>query len=73
MASEITMTIEKKFGNVGNKYQLNLISWNGAIPKYDLRNWYKDKEGNDKYSKGVTLTANELRELKALLNTMTEI
>ena len=71
--SEITRTIEKKLGNIGNKIQLNLISWNGAVPKYDLRNWYTDKNGNDKYSKGVTLTTNELRELKALLNTMTEI
>ena len=71
--SEITMTIEKKLGNIGNKLQLNLISWNGAVPKYDLRNWYTDKNGNDKYSKGVTLTTNELRELKALLNTMNEI
>lgn len=70
MAKEITMEIKKRFGNIGNKYQLNLISWNGAAAKYDLRNWFTDRDGNEKFSKGITLTGDELKELKNLLNTM---
>ena len=34
--------------------ELNLISWNGKEPKYDLREW--DPE-HGKMGKGVTLTA----------------
>ncbi|WP_156288720.1 YdbC family protein [Oceanobacillus salinisoli] len=44
--------------------ELNLISWNGRDPKYDLRDWAPDK---DKMGKGVTLTKEELLNLKATL------
>ena len=44
--------------------ELNLISWNDAAPKYDLRDWAPDHE---KMGKGVTLTAAEVKELKKLL------
>ena len=40
-AAEITMEIKKEFGKVGDKLRLNLISWNGGEPKYDLRNWWE--------------------------------
>ena len=66
--NEVTMEIKKEFGNVGEKLRLNLVSWNGADPKYDLRNWYEDKSGNLKYGKGITLTAQELAGLKELIN-----
>ncbi|MFC2947091.1 YdbC family protein [Virgibacillus sediminis] len=49
----------------GWKKELNLISWNGREPKYDLRDWAPDKE---KMGKGVTLTEEEIRNLKELLN-----
>ena len=65
--NEITMEITKKIGKVGEKMQLNMISWNGAAPKYDLRNWYTDKNGVEKYAKGITMTHEELMELKNLL------
>jgi hypothetical protein len=45
--------------------ELNLISWNGKEPKYDLREWAPEHE---KMGKGVTLTLDELKELKDLLN-----
>ena len=48
----------------GWRKELNLISWNDAAPKYDLRDWAPDHE---KMGKGVTLTADELAELKELL------
>jgi hypothetical protein len=45
---------------------MNLISWNGREPKYDLRDW--DPE-HQKMGKGVTLTEEELKKLKELLKT----
>lgn len=49
----------------GWKKELNLISWNGGAPKYDIREWSPDHE---KMGKGVTLTADEIAELKILLD-----
>lgn len=37
--------------------EVNLISWNNASPKYDIRDWAPD---HDKMSKGITLTKEEL-------------
>ncbi|WP_032123059.1 YdbC family protein [Clostridium amazonitimonense] len=51
----------------GWKKELNLISWNDKEAKYDLRDW--DSE-HKKMGKGVTLSAEELKELKELLNGM---
>ena len=31
-------------GSKGWKKELNLISWNGAAPKYDLRDWSPEHE-----------------------------
>lgn len=44
--------------------ELNVISWNGKEPKYDLRDWAPNKE---KMGKGITLTEAELDALKKLL------
>ena len=49
----------------GWKKELNLISWNGREPKYDLREWSED---HTKMGKGVTLTLDELQTLKESLN-----
>ena len=48
----------------GWRKELNLVSWNGANPKYDLRDWAPDHE---KMGKGITLTEEELRELKSII------
>ncbi|MGY0694437.1 YdbC family protein [Virgibacillus sp. FSP13] len=45
--------------------ELNFISWNGREPKYDLRDWAPNKE---KMGKGVTLTEEELSNLKVALS-----
>ncbi|MCB5935892.1 MAG: PC4/YdbC family ssDNA-binding protein [Caldibacillus thermoamylovorans] len=45
--------------------ELNVISWNGKEPKYDLRDWAPNKE---KIGKGITLTQAELDVLKSLLH-----
>lgn len=47
--------------------ELNLISWNGREPKYDLRDWAPD---HAKMGKGVTLSMEELKKLRVLLNGM---
>ena len=48
----------------GWQKELNKISWNGAEPKYDIRDWAPDHE---KMGKGVTLTEEEAQKLKELL------
>lgn len=45
--------------------ELNLISWNGKSAKYDLRDWAPEHE---KMGKGITLTIEELKSLKDILN-----
>lgn len=45
--------------------ELNLISWNAKEPKYDLREW---DPAHEKMGKGVTLTVDELKKLRAILN-----
>ena len=45
--------------------ELTLISWNGAAPKYDIRDWAPEHE---KMGKGVTLTAEEVQKLKEILS-----
>ena len=51
-------------GSKGWKKELNKISWNGAEPKYDIRDWAPNHE---KMGKGVTLTKEEAAKLKELL------
>ena len=47
--------------------ELNLISQNNREAKYDLRDWAPD---HAKMGKGITLSIDELRQLKNLLNNM---
>lgn len=51
-------------GSKGWRKELNKISWNGAEPKYDIRDWAPEHE---KMGKGVTLTEDEAVKLKELL------
>lgn len=53
----------------GWKRELNLVSWNGREPKFDLRDWSPD---HTKMGKGVTLTNEEIDGLRELLNKMAE-
>ena len=48
----------------GWKRELNLVSWNGSEPKYDLRDWSPDHE---KMGKGISLNAEEIKKLRDLL------
>ena len=49
----------------GWRKELNLISWNGATPKYDIREWAPEHE---KMGKGVTLTEGGQVALKKLIS-----
>ena len=51
----------------GYTKEINLVSWNGAEPKYDIRNWHPDRE---KCGKGITL--NE-EEAQALMDALKEV
>jgi hypothetical protein len=44
-----------------------LISWNDREPKYDIRDWAPEHE---KMGKGLTLSVEELKKLRDLLNEM---
>ncbi|HHV19175.1 MAG: PC4/YdbC family ssDNA-binding protein [Tepidanaerobacteraceae bacterium] len=70
--AEINFQIIKTLGILsespkGWTKELNLISWNERKPKYDLRDWDPEHE---KMGKGVTLSFDELKKLKEILNDM---
>lgn len=51
----------------GWRKELNLISWNGRPPKFDLREWAPNHE---KMGKGITLTNEEFAELSKTIKSM---
>ncbi len=51
----------------GWRKEINLVSWNGGEPKYDIRDWAPEHE---KMGKGTTLTKDEAMKLKEILNTI---
>ena len=70
--ADIKFEIKETLGEIaesakGWKKELNIISWNGKEAKYDLREWSPDHE---KMGKGVTLTNDELKSLRDLLNSI---
>ena len=67
--AEVTFEIMQTIGILstspkGWTKELNLISWNGKGPKFDIRDWAPNHE---KMGKGVTLNEEELAELKKLI------
>ena len=51
----------------GWERHLNMVSWNGREPKYDIRDWAPD---NAKMGKGISLSHDELAILKGILDDM---
>ena len=51
----------------GYTREINLVSWNKADPKYDIRNWHP---GREKCGKGIALTEEEAR---ALMNALKKV
>ncbi len=50
--------------STGWNKELNLVSWNGGQPKYDIRDWDLDHEH---MSRGVTLHEKEMRQVFDLM------
>ena len=46
--------------NTGWNKEINLVSWNGGQPKYDIRDWSED---HNYMSRGITLSEGEMRKL----------
>lgn len=74
MMAEVKFEIKEELGVLsesgkGWTKEVNLISWNGAAPKYDIRDWAPNHE---KMGKGITLTAEEAEELHKILAKLVE-
>jgi hypothetical protein len=68
--ADITFDIVRNYGVIseekgGWRKELNLVSWNGRPPKFDIRDWSPDHE---KMGKGITLSKDEAAKLAELLN-----
>ena len=61
---EIAVLSENK---KGWRKELNLVSWNGRPPKFDLRDWAPEHE---KMGKGLTLTNEEFEALQKAIENM---
>jgi hypothetical protein len=69
MAEDFTFVITKSCGELsrskgGWATELNMVSWGGREPKYDIRSWSPDHQ---KMGKGITLSKEELGALKTIL------
>lgn len=69
MAREFRYEITEHIGVIsesagGWTKELNMVSYNGATPKYDIRDWAPEHEN---MSKGITLTDEEAENLLKLL------
>ena len=67
--AEIQYEIKEEIGVLsesksGWRKEVNRVSWNGAAPKLDIRDWAPDHE---KMGKGITLSAEETEKLAKLL------
>lgn len=58
------ITVLSENQKTGWTKELNLISWNGAPAKYDLREFSPDRK---KLSKGITLTKDEMERIKDVI------
>ncbi len=70
MADDFSFQIVESLGTFsksksGWTTELNLVSWGGRDPKYDIRSWSPD---HNKMGKGVRMRKEELIELKNLLS-----
>lgn len=71
--NDFSFEIVKHCGNLsepkssGYTKELNYVSYSGAAPKWDIREWNED---HTKMSKGITLTDEEFKNLRELLGSM---
>lgn len=67
--AEIKYNIEKRVGTIqtnetGWSKELNIVSWNEGVSKYDIREWNED---HTHMSRGITLHEEEARTLLKIL------
>lgn len=71
MASKFEFNITEEIAVISDKNgytkELNMISYNGAPPKLDLRNWSVDEDGEKRMGKGLTLSTEEAIALRDAL------
>lgn len=48
--------------------ELNIVSWNGRQPVYDIRGWRVNAEGEKHPLKGLSMSKDDLIALKLLLS-----
>ena len=66
---DITFVITEHIGDIslassGWKRELNMVSWNGNDPRFDLRSWSPD---HSKCSRGQTFCSEEMQIIAKLL------
>ena len=75
MAKTITWDVQKHLGCItstirGRKEgdtwmkEVNIVAWNGGLPKIDIRDW---DENHERMSKGITLSESEAKEVMEIL------
>lgn len=64
---EITEEIAVLSDKNGYTKEINMISYNGAAPKVDIRNWSTGDNGEKKMGKGITLSKEEAMALRDAL------
>ena len=67
--SVVEFKIEKHIGTLahyqtGWSKELNVVSWNGGVPKYDIRDW---SEGHERMTRGITIHPQEMQKLVDLM------
>lgn len=69
--SKVTFEIVQGLGTLSEsgtwRKELNIVQWGDNIAKYDIRAWNAD---HTKLGRGVTLSAEELKTLKGILNNL---
>lgn len=64
-STELSMEVRETLGVIseaesGWTKEVNLISWNGDEPRYDIRSWSPDRS---RMGRGITLSVEEMRRL----------
>ena len=66
MSEQITYEIKMNIGvlkineNSGWRRELNIVSWNGSQPKFDIREWSPDHK---KMGRGITFAQEEMQQI----------
>lgn len=67
MAYEIVQNLGVLSESGSWKKELNIVQWGDNIAKYDIRAWNAE---HTKAGRGITLSAEELKVLKTILDSM---